>query len=80
MKKSEKFCGANFKRWQQKMLFYLTALNLAKFFTKVAPKVLEGDDDVQTFTVVDALNNSDFLCRNYILNGLHDSLYNLYSA
>ena len=27
----EKFAGVNFKRWQQKMLFYLTTLNLARF-------------------------------------------------
>ena len=29
--KSEKFNGTEFKRWQQKMLFYLTTLNLAHF-------------------------------------------------
>ena len=27
--KPEKFNGSDFKRWQQKMLFYLTTLNLA---------------------------------------------------
>ena len=27
--KPEKFNGTKFKRWQQKMLFYLTTLNLA---------------------------------------------------
>ena len=30
--KPEKFNGTEFKRWQQKMLFYLTTLNLARFF------------------------------------------------
>jgi len=29
--KPEKFDGTEFKRWQQKMLFYLTTLHLAKF-------------------------------------------------
>ena len=28
--KPEKFGGTNFKRWQQKMIFYLTTLNLAR--------------------------------------------------
>ncbi|KAL2525421.1 Uncharacterized protein Adt_10475 [Abeliophyllum distichum] len=35
--KFEKFNGLNFKRWQQKMLFYLTTLNLARFLTEDAP-------------------------------------------
>ena len=29
----EKFTGVDFKRWQQKMLFYLTTLGLANFLT-----------------------------------------------
>ncbi|GJV09908.1 retrotransposon protein, putative, ty1-copia subclass [Tanacetum coccineum] len=35
----EKFNGQNFKRWQQKMFFYLTTLNLARFLKKTAPQV-----------------------------------------
>ena len=35
--KPEKFNGTDFNRWQQKMLFYLTTLNLAKFLTEDAP-------------------------------------------
>lgn len=37
-KKSEKFNGLNFKRWQQKMSFYLTTLNLEKLLTDDAFK------------------------------------------
>ena len=40
--KPEKFNGLNFKRWQQKMLFYLTTLNLARFLTEEPPKLSEG--------------------------------------
>ncbi|XP_016567868.1 uncharacterized protein LOC107866234 [Capsicum annuum] len=29
---------------------------------------------------MEALKHSDFLCRNYILNGLQDELYNVYSG
>lgn len=47
---------------------------------EATPKVLKGNGDVQTFTTVEALNHSDFLCRNYILNVLHDLLYNVYNA
>ena len=76
--KPEKFSGLNFKRWQQKMLFYLTTLNLARFLTEEAPRKPEGEVYVQTLTAIDAWKHSNFLCRNYVLNGLVDSLYNVY--
>ena len=40
--KPEKFNGTNFKRWQQKMLFYLTTLSLAKFLREDPPELVEG--------------------------------------
>ncbi|KAK1423986.1 hypothetical protein QVD17_19297 [Tagetes erecta] len=76
--KPEKFTGVNFKRWQQKMLFYLTTLNLARFLTESAPLLTEGEMDAQTVSAVQAWNHSDFLCRNYVLNGMVDALYNVY--
>ncbi|GKB12734.1 retrotransposon protein, putative, ty1-copia subclass, partial [Tanacetum coccineum] len=39
VEKPEKFNGQNFKRWQQKMFFYLTTLNLARFLKETAPQV-----------------------------------------
>nr|AAK70407.1 pol polyprotein [Citrus x paradisi] len=74
----EKFNGQNFKRWQQKMFFYLTTLNLARFLTKDAPKPKEGETDIQVASAIDAWHHSDFLCKNYVMNGLSDSLYNVY--
>ncbi|GJU04918.1 hypothetical protein Tco_1121348, partial [Tanacetum coccineum] len=38
-KKPEKFNGQNFKRWQQKMFFYLGTLNLVWFLNEIAPQV-----------------------------------------
>ena len=67
-----------FKRWQQKMLFYLTTLNLARFLTEEKPKLEEGTQDVQVVSAMDAWNHSDYLAWNYIMNGLADSLYNVY--
>ncbi|KAL2531331.1 Uncharacterized protein Adt_04682 [Abeliophyllum distichum] len=78
--KSEKFNGLNFKRWQQKMLFYLTTLNLTRFLTENAPKLNEGEKDIQTVSAIEAWKHSDFLCRNYVMNGLTDLLYNVYSS
>ena len=77
--KPEKFSGLNFKRWQQKMLFYLTTLNLARFLTEEAPKLKEDERDIQVISAVDAWKHSDFLCRNYVMSALTDSLYNVYT-
>ena len=61
------------------MLFYPTTLNLARFLTEDAPKLKEDKHDIQVISVVDAWKHSDFLCRNYVMNALTDSLYNVYS-
>ena len=53
--KPTKFSGQNFKTWQQKMLFYLTMLNLAKFLKDDPLTVKEGEvDDVTAFTTFEA--------------------------
>ncbi|KAH1129277.1 hypothetical protein J1N35_000655 [Gossypium stocksii] len=63
------------------MLFYLTMLNLAKFLKDDPSTVKEGEvDEVMAFIAVEAWKHSDFLCRNYILNGLSDALYEVYSV
>ncbi|XP_073138990.1 uncharacterized protein [Henckelia pumila] len=75
--KPPKFFGSDFKRWQQKMLFYLTTLSLSRFLKEDPPIVIVGDSDTQRIIAVDAWNHSDFFYRNYILNGLVDTLYSL---
>ncbi|KAK3040889.1 hypothetical protein RJ639_027884 [Escallonia herrerae] len=60
------------------MLVYLTTLNLARFLQEDAPDLGENPDR-QTVAAVDAWKHSDFLCKNYILNGLDNALYNVYS-
>ncbi|GKF17990.1 hypothetical protein Tco_0062908 [Tanacetum coccineum] len=72
----------NFKRWQQKMFFYLTTLGLARFLKETVPQVeppAEGQSsNAQAVQAVEAWKLSDFLCHNYVLNGLIDPLYNVY--
>ena len=77
--KPKKFNGTEFNRWQQKMLFYLTTLNLAKFLYEDAPTLNENESDKQVIVAIDAWKHADFLCKNYILNGLDNTLYNVYS-
>ncbi|GMP21693.1 hypothetical protein CsSME_00000025 [Camellia sinensis var. sinensis] len=73
--KSEKFNGNDFKRWQQKMMFYLTTLNLACFTHEKAPALNEEEIDQQVVAAVDAWKHVDFLCWDYILSGLDSTLY-----
>ncbi|GKD71047.1 hypothetical protein Tco_1325137, partial [Tanacetum coccineum] len=77
----EKFNSQNFKRWQQKMFFYLTTLGLARFLKETVPQVeppAKGQSsNAQAVQVVEAWKHSDFLCHNYVLNSLIDSLYNV---
>ncbi|PHT72414.1 hypothetical protein T459_23199 [Capsicum annuum] len=80
VEKPKKFSGIDFKLWQQKMFFYLTTLCLQRFTSEDAPEIPEGTSDKDRFVIVEAWKHSDFLCRNYILSGLQDDLYNIYSG
>ncbi|PHU21541.1 hypothetical protein BC332_06648 [Capsicum chinense] len=77
--KPKKFTSIDFKRWQQKNLFDLTTLCLQRFTFEEAPKVPEETSDQERFVIVEAWKH-DFLCRNYILSGLQDDFYNVYSG
>ncbi|KAL2465761.1 Uncharacterized protein Adt_41612 [Abeliophyllum distichum] len=39
-----------------------------------------GEGDIQVVRVVEAWKHSDFLCQNSVMNGLADSLYNVYNT
>ncbi|PHU09268.1 Acid phosphatase 1 [Capsicum chinense] len=78
--KPKKFAGIDFKQWQQKMFFYLTSLCLQRFTSEDTSEVPEGTSNKEHFMIVEAWKHSDFLCRNYILSGLQDDLYNIYSG
>ena len=52
--KSEKFNGLNLKRWQHKMLFYITTLNLVRSLTEEARKLKEDERDIHVINVMDA--------------------------
>ena len=77
--KPEKFGGANFKQWQSKMLFYLTTLQLAKFL-KDPPGPVEGESEMAKEEREQTWLSGDFLCKNYLLGGLDNTLYNVYQG
>ena len=57
----------------------LTTLSLQKFIKEEVPNSNEQVPEKDRFLVIEAWKHSDFLCRNYILSGLDDILYNVYS-
>jgi len=72
-----RFEGAHFKRWSQKMLFFLTVKKVAHAATTKTPTLPEDPTDEQTREAT-AWEEADFLCKNFILNGLSDDLYDYY--
>ncbi|KZV45391.1 hypothetical protein F511_05555 [Dorcoceras hygrometricum] len=58
--------------------YKFTTLNLARFLTEEVPTHKEGEQNAESVSAVEAWNHSDFLCRNYVLNGLSDALYNVF--
>lgn len=77
--KLEKLIGQNFQWWQQKMLFYLITLNLARFLKEDAPVHRRVEVDRQVINPIYDWNHFDFLYRNYMFNGLSNYLYSVYA-
>ena len=88
VEKPEKFKGSDFRRWQQKMLFYLTTLHVSNVLTDSEPTdpYAEGHNVPTEAQVADyeraasQWNHNEYNCRNYLLNALDDSLYDIYSS
>ena len=73
------FKGVDFKRWKQKMMFFLTTLNLVQYLTSDAPELpIERDISDEVIKASETWSHNEFLCKNYILNALDYSLYDVY--
>jgi len=62
------------------MLFYQTILNSTRFLIEEALKSSKNESDPTAMLVVDAWNNANFVYKNYILNGLNNTLCDVYSS
>ena len=61
------------------MLCYLTTLNLGQCLTFEGPESpVEDDIPDEIFKSSEIWTQKEFLCTNYILNTLNDSLYDVY--
>ncbi|KAL5767482.1 hypothetical protein ACOSQ2_014265 [Xanthoceras sorbifolium] len=71
LNKHFRFEGIHFKRWRQKMLFFLTTNKVAYVLTTekpILPLPLGAPKEHESWV------ENDFLCKNYILNYLSDNL------
>jgi len=79
LNKPFRFEGENFKRWKQKMLFFLTVRKVDSVLTTDKPILGENPTNAQR-KELETWNSTDFMCKNFILNGLTDNLYDYYSS
>ncbi|GJW29702.1 zinc finger, CCHC-type containing protein [Tanacetum coccineum] len=76
--KLDKFEGHNFRRWQKKMHLLLTTLKVVYVLTTLIPELLE-DATVEAIRIREKWENDDYICRGHILNGMSDSLFDVYT-
>nr|GEW03019.1 zinc finger, CCHC-type [Tanacetum cinerariifolium] len=77
-RKLDKFEGHDFRRWQNKMHFLLTMLKVVYVLTTAMPELLE-DAIVEAIRIREKWENDDYICRGHILNGMSDSLFDVYT-
>ncbi|KAJ9558651.1 hypothetical protein OSB04_013265 [Centaurea solstitialis] len=75
--KLDKFSGQDFQRWQKKMHFYLTDLKVVYVLSTPCPAFVENETLEQTRNR-SKWENADYICRGHILNGMSDSLFDVY--
>ncbi|KAL3644355.1 hypothetical protein CASFOL_012287 [Castilleja foliolosa] len=77
--KPPKFGGEGFKRWQQKMLFYLTMIGFVNFLKEDKPPTpAESETNFVVRAAYDNWHNGDYLCKGFLLSSLEDCLSNVY--
>ena len=84
-----KFEGLHFKRWRQKMEFFLTIRKVVAALTAEKPQLPDKPDETDAAKMASWTEQSkqlqtwteqDYLCKNFILNGLSDDLYDYYNS
>ena len=75
--KLDKFEITNFRRWQKKMNFLLTSLKVVYVLLTPIPEV-DDDGPVDALRCKSKWENDYYICRGHILNGMSDSLFDVY--
>ncbi|KHN05391.1 hypothetical protein glysoja_044806, partial [Glycine soja] len=66
-----------FRRWQKKMHFLLTTLKVVYVLSTPMPVFME-DETLDQTRKRSKWENDDYICRGHILNGMSDSLFDIY--
>ncbi|GJU61145.1 hypothetical protein Tco_1238911 [Tanacetum coccineum] len=75
--KLDKFKGVDFRRWQKKMHFLISSMNVVYVLT--SPILEDGEN--ATMDQIRRRNkweNDDYVCKGLILNGMPDPLFDIY--
>jgi len=75
--KLDKFEGQDFRRWQKKMHFLFTTLNVVYVLSTPMPVFVE-DETLDKKRKRSKWENDDYICRGHILNGMSDPLFDIY--
>ncbi|GJX56437.1 hypothetical protein Tco_0286334 [Tanacetum coccineum] len=76
--KLDKFEGVDFRRWQKKMHFLLSSMSVVYVLTTPIPEDGGDDPTVEQVKKRAKWDNDDYVCRGLILNGMSDSLFDIY--
>nr|GEZ16213.1 zinc finger, CCHC-type [Tanacetum cinerariifolium] len=72
-----KFEGQDFRRWQKNMHFLLTILKVVYVVSTPSP-IWSENETLETTRKRMKWENDDYICRGHILNGMSDSLFDIY--
>ncbi|GKA49104.1 zinc finger, CCHC-type containing protein [Tanacetum coccineum] len=76
--KLDKFERMDFRRWQKKMHFLLSIMSVVYVLTTPIPEYGGDDATVEQIRKRAKWDNDDYVCRDLILNGMSDSLFDIY--
>ncbi|XP_010555875.1 PREDICTED: uncharacterized protein LOC104825272 [Tarenaya hassleriana] len=75
--KLDKFEGVGFRRWQKKMHFLLTTLNVVYVISTPRPEETE-EETLAAARARNKWDNDNYVCCGHILNGMSDELFDVY--
>ncbi|GKC43640.1 hypothetical protein Tco_1061362 [Tanacetum coccineum] len=76
--KLEKFKGMDFRRWQKKMHLLLSSVSVVYVLSTPMPANEGKNPTMEQVRNRAKWDNDNYICRGLILNGMSDSLFDVY--